>query len=126
MPPANASGSLALLGIARICDRNVQHPGLLRKRMPASFSQLWLMESPRFMLLAGQPREAATAALARARGRFGRDPTAVEKEMNDIATSVQTSSENPRGTIITPLPPPSSHFPSRFVLSNSFWVDWRH
>lgn len=72
------------------------------------------------MLLAGQPREAATAALARARGRFGRDATAVDKEMNDIAASVQTSSENPRGIITFSLPLlPSSHIPARFVLSVS-------
>eukprot|EP00208_Stichococcus_sp_RCC1054_P003286 CAMPEP_0206138946 /NCGR_PEP_ID=MMETSP1473-20131121/4000_1 /ASSEMBLY_ACC=CAM_ASM_001109 /TAXON_ID=1461547 /ORGANISM="Stichococcus sp, Strain RCC1054" /LENGTH=518 /DNA_ID=CAMNT_0053532515 /DNA_START=301 /DNA_END=1857 /DNA_ORIENTATION=+ len=57
----------------------------------------WLMESPRFMLLAGQPREAAMQALARARGRFGRNPVVVEAEMDDIAASVKISSEAPGG-----------------------------
>lgn len=62
-------------------------------------AQYWLMESPRFMLLAGQPREAAMQALARARGRFGRNPVVVEAEMDDIAASVKISSEAPGGAI---------------------------
>lgn len=66
--------------------------------------QFWLMDSPRFMLLNDKPRAEVSAALKRARGKFGTDAV-VEAEMEQIETSVQAASSEPSG----------AHFPCAFT-----------
>jgi sugar porter (SP) family MFS transporter len=51
---------------------------------------LWLMESPRWLLLKPGRREQAVTALTRARGRYGTNPAAIEREISDIEASVSS------------------------------------
>jgi hypothetical protein len=48
------------------------------------------MESPRWLLLKPGRREQAVAALTRARGRYGTNPAAIEREISDIEASVSS------------------------------------
>ena len=49
------------------------------------------MESPRWLLLSGAPREEAVQALTRARGKYGGDTAAIEKEATGIQRAVQNA-----------------------------------
>ena len=51
--------------------------------MHMSCCQLFLPESPRWLLLAGKP-EQAKKALAWARGRYGKDTIMLDSEFNDM------------------------------------------
>ena len=59
--------------------------------------QAWLMESPRWLLLSGAPREEAVAALERARGKYSTDSAAVEKEATAISRSLQSAETQAAG-----------------------------
>lgn len=48
------------------------------------------MESPRWLLLKPGRREQAVTALTRARGRYGTNPAAIEREISDIEASVSS------------------------------------
>lgn len=50
--------------------------------------QLWLPDSPRWLLLNGASRDKAEAALVRARGKFGADAERIRGEFSAIARSV--------------------------------------
>lgn len=65
-----------------------------KKGVPA---QAWLMESPRWLLLSGAPREEAVAALERARGKYSADSAAVEKEATAISRSLQSAETQAAG-----------------------------
>ncbi len=56
--------------------------------------QLWLMESPRWLLLSSGRRDEAVAALTRARGRYGGDTAAVEAEVAGIEDSLRNTSDS--------------------------------
>lgn len=58
--------------------------------MSLTFPQLWLMESPRWLLLKSGRREQAVEALTRARGRYGTDAVAIQREVADIEASVNS------------------------------------
>ena len=55
------------------------------------------MESPRWLLLSGAPREEAVAALERARGKYSGDTAAVEKEATAISQSLQAATTQAAG-----------------------------
>ncbi|CAL8468142.1 g7681 [Coccomyxa elongata] len=71
----------------------------------------WLPDSPRWLLLNGDSREKAEAALIRARGKFGNDLERIRIEIAAIARSVEEAQadENPgfvglfRGRFLKPL-----------------------
>ena len=70
------------------------HQGVYRTHDRDSASvptQLWLMESPRWLLLSSGRREEAVAALTRARGRYGGDAAAVEAEVDAISDSLSAA-----------------------------------
>ena len=46
--------------------------------------QLWLPETPRWLLLAGAPKEEAEKAVSRAWGKGGGDPQAVRREVETM------------------------------------------
>lgn len=54
----------------------------------ASFLQIWLPDSPRWLLLAGKGRGAAEGALSRAWGKFGSDSTLVKAEVSNMLLTV--------------------------------------
>jgi hypothetical protein len=51
-------------------------------------SQAWLPDSPRWLLLSGAGGAAATAALARARGKYGTDSCTVNAEIKAMEESI--------------------------------------
>lgn len=55
------------------------------------------MESPRWLLLSGAPREEAVRALERARGKYSADTVAVEKEATTISRSLQSAETQAAG-----------------------------
>lgn len=64
--------------------------------VPTCILQLWLMESPRWLLLSSGRRDQAIKALTRARGKYGGDATAIEAEVASIEESV-SSQQGPSG-----------------------------
>lgn len=56
--------------------------------------QLWLMESPRWLLLSSGRRDEAVAALTCARGKYGGDTAAVEAEVAGIEDSLRATSDS--------------------------------
>lgn len=62
-----------------------------------NLAQAWLPDSPRWLLLNGDSREKAEAALIRARGKYGNDLERIRIEIAAIARSVEEAQadENP-------------------------------
>ena len=50
--------------------------------------QSWLPDSPRWLLLSGKGAPAASAALARARGKYGTNSVAIDAEIAGIEESI--------------------------------------
>jgi hypothetical protein len=57
--------------------------------------QTWLPDSPRWLLLSGAGRQAAAAALARARGRYGSDAASVGAEIAAMERAAERSGDSP-------------------------------
>ncbi len=60
-------------------------------------AQAWLPDSPRWLLLNGDSREKAEAALVRARGKYGNDLERIRIEIAAIARSVEEAQEDNPG-----------------------------